>query len=222
MYSISKKRLYITGIILILIAGGWFWYAKQKIAVSPIEGEIKTIYTIPGQNVPDNQSPETQVSQGNEIDSIKDLIDGEYTFTPVDTSKWQTYRNETMGFEVKIPKDWYYSDENGGACLRKIGKKYQAEMSENECAVFISAPDRYSKERLNFHEYVTKRKQGYNELVKTFNMDDLKSVVIQGGGSLEADAFRNQKAWVISSSYTTDLNVLLTYNALLQTFKFIN
>lgn len=52
----------------------------------------------------------------DEIEGIKDLIDGEYAFAPIDTSDWQTYRNEEIGFEVKIPKNWemreIYKEDN--------------------------------------------------------------------------------------------------------------
>jgi hypothetical protein len=132
MQNISKRLIvaiivFIIAIIAI-VAGGWFWYVKQKMTVSPIEGEIKTIYTIPGQNMPDDQSVDTSVSQRNELDSIKDLIDGEYTFAPADTSKWQTYRNEEMGFEMKIPKDWYC----GGVALDPNSKTQIACLEESQ------------------------------------------------------------------------------------------
>ena len=69
----------------------------------------------------------------SEIESVKDLIDGEYTFSPVDTSTWQTYRNEELGFEVKIPKDWemrdIYQDEDKSADIwfSQKGKWYEFE-----------------------------------------------------------------------------------------------
>ena len=32
----------------------------------------------------------------------------------IDTSDWQTYRNETLGFEIKMPKEWVKSGEDIG------------------------------------------------------------------------------------------------------------
>ena len=33
----------------------------------------------------------------------------------IDTSDWQTYRNETLGFEIKMPKEWVKSGEDIGS-----------------------------------------------------------------------------------------------------------
>lgn len=56
-----------------------------------------------------------QLVKTDELENVRDLIDGEYAFTPIDTSDWKTYRNEKQGYEVQYPTSWTMKDyqENG-------------------------------------------------------------------------------------------------------------
>ncbi len=238
MQNISK-RLIVAIIVLIIaiVVGGWFWYTKQKMTVSPIEGEIKTIYTIPGQNVSDGQSAEMAVSQGNELDSINDIIDGEYTFSPVDTSKWQTYRNEAMGFEIKIPKDWYVNDlsksedastakyysgnEQFGVCFGQKGKEYWYEGGkEDALCLYIYQNKNISSTPLNYREAMLKRKQGYGDKIFTTTIDKYPAVVLDGGFGLSADIFRENSRVSLSYGLIGYPEVRAAYPNILKSMKF--
>ncbi len=69
-----------------------------------------------------------QLVKTDELENVRDLIDGEYAFTPIDTSDWKTYRNEDVGFEVKIPKDWFC----GGVALAPNLKTQHVCLEEKE------------------------------------------------------------------------------------------
>jgi hypothetical protein len=47
----------------------------------------------------------------DEVESVKNLVDGEYSFVSVDASDWQIYRDEEAGFEIKIPKNFEKTDQ---------------------------------------------------------------------------------------------------------------
>ncbi|MGB4833664.1 MAG: hypothetical protein WBP40_01380 [Candidatus Moraniibacteriota bacterium] len=87
----NHKPLFLTvALIALLVIAGAFWYVqKREVVVNQLVAKDKT--------------QEEQRTKNDEIESIRDLIDGEYAFTPVDTSDWKTYRNEEAGFEIRIP-----------------------------------------------------------------------------------------------------------------------
>jgi len=55
-----------------------------------------------GSNLENNSIEEDVKTLDNERASLMDI----------DTSNWQTYRNEEYGFEVKYPEDWVYDTDN--------------------------------------------------------------------------------------------------------------
>ncbi len=79
-------------VLLLGLSGGlWLWQGTQ---------DTDTLQS-------ESARPATpQPAPTDEVASVQDLIDGEYTFTPLDTSDWKTYRNEELGFEVKYPGSW--------------------------------------------------------------------------------------------------------------------
>jgi hypothetical protein len=84
----NKRNIVILGTVLILaivvVGGFWVWRSNQKVEV--VEEQIQS----------QNQQ------QGGDQQVL------------VDTSDWNTYRNEEYGFEVKYPEEWEISlVENG-------------------------------------------------------------------------------------------------------------
>ena len=96
-----KKAIITSSIVFLIVAiltGAFlFWHERKNSSNT---------------DQPDTSNGATQATRPSEdttedeISSIKGLIDGEYQFPPVDTSNWKTYRNDELGFEVKMPKEW--------------------------------------------------------------------------------------------------------------------
>ena len=110
MNYMNKKQLTISVIIVVVIlaavGGGVFWYLKSEQGVS-----IK----VPGS---EQQSEQPQVGDNQ--------LQGEVVGSPaadVDTSDWQTYRNEEYGFEVRYPGGWVFEDSNNGISFGTIESK---------------------------------------------------------------------------------------------------
>jgi len=84
----SKKQLtifIISCVILLALIGGWvFWYLTRPSLQQ------------------DNQPTAETEDQKSKIINLK---------SEIDTSDWQTYRNEEYRFEVKYPKGWELDEE---------------------------------------------------------------------------------------------------------------
>lgn len=82
----SHKSLLLTFVALLLIGGGFFFWQRTHPAIAPVSPPVVTEPT---------------------VESAKP------TDTPIDTSDWQTYRNEELGIEFKYPKEYVVFDDYG-------------------------------------------------------------------------------------------------------------
>jgi hypothetical protein len=105
-----RKKI-ILSIITIIIAGvgSWIWFDMKK------EKVIKQ-----------KQLNDQLVRQFNE--SIK-----------IDTSDWQTYRNEKYGFEVKYPNGWIYKEEEAKGIDKESGMYGQVDFEDERCSINYNA-----------------------------------------------------------------------------------
>lgn len=87
----NQSKILITVLLALLILCGGFYVWKMK----TMKQEERATQT--------TEQPKQSVKT-DEIESIKDLIDGEYTFAPINTSDWQVYWNEEAGFEIRFPE----------------------------------------------------------------------------------------------------------------------
>lgn len=214
----NQSKALIAILVLLLILSGGFYLWKMKTtkqterATQTTEQPVKT----------------------DEIESIKDLIDGEYVFTSIDTSDWKTYQNEEMevGFEMKIPKNWklvnsYKDNEIKGVYLYfgKEGAVYSIpEGGESDSAILVLSSDRFNKKAIPIRDFLQKRKSGYGESVSSLSIDNVEAIVL---GEKAVYFFKDDKAWTISfqlyydPSNSIHINEHDIFNGMLKTFKFL-
>ncbi len=187
-----------------------------------------------------NTSQPKQVTQSVEqsaktdgIESVKDLIDGEYSFTPVDTSDWKIYKNEEVGFEIKIPKDWKlvntFKDDGIKGTYFYFGQEGTTysipEGGTSDAAILVLISDRHNKKAMPLRDFLQKRKAGYGERISSLIVDQAEAVMV---GETSARFFEGENAWVISFQPYYDRNNNIHVNehdvflGLIRAFKFLN
>ncbi len=100
----------ITVVITALLVGGGV-YALQTISankkIKNLEKEIKTLQDQIGQKTDNNQQDKNKQD---------------------DLSSWQTYRNETYGFEIKFPSGWFIYNDLAGSIFLQPDKEIESKI----------------------------------------------------------------------------------------------
>ncbi|QQR77170.1 MAG: hypothetical protein IPJ67_03415 [Candidatus Moraniibacteriota bacterium] len=177
----------ISAILIATIVGAWCVFRNQKTTQS-VQDKISSL----------EQSNSQRSTSQSEIESVKDLIDGEYTFAPVDTSTWQTYRDEELGFEVKIPEDWSGKADGEGVCLQEKERKYFVEET-SVCPIRISFSDRENLQASRFHDILSRRIKTPENKVWHTRVDGYDTIVSYGFGNVLAYIFYGNKYYLVSS-----------------------
>jgi len=96
----NQKSLFLAvALTALLVIGGVFWIIQQR----PMAVKQPVVQT-PARE-------ELTPAKTDEVETVKDLIDGEYTFTPIDTSDWKTYRNDEFRYQLRFPRSIENTDQ---------------------------------------------------------------------------------------------------------------
>ena len=221
LMKLSKKHGIVVVAFLAVVVCGWGVFRTYKTATRNIQGQP---------SLPANQSQVQQSTPQSEIDSVKDLVDGEYTFPPMDTSTWQTYRNEELGFEVKIPKNWemreMYKEEGKSIDIwfSQKGKWYEFEGGSYNAIIlaisfktnpFFQPPESVLKSFKESHENVSIQRTVINGVPFYYNngFDE---------GVMTTASFPKNYSFNLSSSLILDVypDVGHVLRGMIQTVKF--
>jgi len=189
LMKLSKKQGIVVVAFLAVVACGWGIFRTYRVATRNIQGQSP---------LSANQSQVQQNTPQGEIDSVKDLVDGEYTFPPMDTSTWQTYRNEELGFEVKIPKSWVGVVDSDSVCLEEKGREYFVEGSVT-CPVRISSSKRENLQSSEFHDLLSRRMKTSENKTWHALVDGHDAIVSFGFGNVAAFVFYEDRYYLVSS-----------------------
>ena len=179
----NKKAIIVGVLVTILLAVGigiWAW-----------KGNITKDQQIIEEQKEKNEKE--GVIEDEYAATFEDLFNN-LTLTKViipDISDWVEYKNDIIGFSIKIPNDWYGENLNSkSVCVKSKTKKFYFEGGES-CGIVVS---KYSED--DFIRFI-KMSRNDNEL-KYIELDS-KKILYMSGYSLPRVAVKNEKdVWEVS------------------------
>ncbi len=121
----NQKRILVgAGIVLLLGLSGGFWLWQGTKDTLQSESTRPTI--------------QQQPAPTDEVASVQELIDGEYTFTPLDTADWQVYQDKEFGYLLKLPKS-----------IKRTDQQSFVDSSGRDISFYIIPYDRLKKKQLD-------------------------------------------------------------------------
>ena len=138
----------------------------------------------------------------------------------VDTSDWEIYRNEELGFEVKYPEDWHYREDGYQFSPFPLGPN-------NDGGIFVSViSDNLSIDDLDYRESVLKAKEsGFVSKYATKHLISLHDKelwqFLEGGNNRATWFMKNNNLWSVFFVSGGEIPLDI-YNAFLLNFEFID
>jgi hypothetical protein len=179
-----NKKAIIIGICfvvaLLVIGGIWKW--ENNIVKDQQKAEIK-----------EERNENTEMNKSNQPSGFEDLLSDLTLMEAIipDMSNWIEYKDDTLGFSIKIPKDWYAENSNGKfVCIKSKTRKFYFE-GEESCGVVVS-----KNSESDFIKFIKMSKKD-NDL-RYIELDSEK-ILYMSGYSLPRVAIKNKDAvWEVS------------------------
>ncbi len=166
-----SKKVIISGFCVVVILVGGIGFREWK------------NNTIKDQRITETQKEENKNNQPVTFEDLFNNLALMKATTP-DVSDWVGYRNDAMGFSIKIPNDWYVESSNGKfVCIKSKTRKFYFEGGES-CGIVVN---KYSED--DFVRFIEMSKKD-NEL-KYIELDS-KKILYMSGYSLPRVAIKNK------------------------------
>lgn len=150
----KKVIILISVLVLVILAGCFFWFVNNQ------ERESDKVAI----NQKDNQ--ENVIARDDKQDQKESDIE------EIDTSNWQTYRNDEYGFEFKYPREWN-KKENVSHINTKDGEYHVAVVSPERADDAMSAFYDEDVVIRSFDSIETKKKYTNDKKIENINnLDD--------------------------------------------------